>query len=156
MADHDRPNWEAPADGDFARYVERLSAGATRPVVPAPPPGLQPQPRASHQRLPGGGGEPGRVATSALFARRPQLPQVPLAALLAQVRRLLLVGGFVAMALSPVLGLRLWPLTVLAGLLWVALGWLAARLAAEQGRARRAGQAGAPGKTTRPRQPPRP
>ena len=38
MSQDPRSNWDAPADGDFASYVERLSAAQASNSVPAPPP----------------------------------------------------------------------------------------------------------------------
>ncbi len=114
MARSDRHPWDAPVDGDFARYVEQLSA---RPIQPS----AQTQPHESHQRL-STPVPPLRDADTVVSAR----PSASVAAL-QTLRRLLVLAGIILVVASPMLSLPLWPLAFGLIAVWLALGHVAGR-----------------------------
>ncbi|MCE1193138.1 MAG: hypothetical protein LWW96_13405 [Acidovorax sp.] len=149
-----KPEWDTPADGDFARYVERLTAPAPTPVqgghaarssAAAPPPSAVDALRAPAAP----------VAATGL----PDLAQAlqPVAGVLRAVRAvvlLLVLGHAVALFFFRHGSL---PGLVVMGIAWWGLGWLAeslpgvaARVAQSAAAPRRAAQTGPTQRQTRP------
>lgn len=104
-----KPDWDTPPDGDFAAYVERLSAQAP----------LQKAPMA---QIPAAAGRTARAPQ----ALPPDLLQVmrPLAGVLRTVRAVLLVMVVLHGIALFLLGRGSLPGLVVMGAVWWGLGWL--------------------------------
>jgi hypothetical protein len=111
-----RPEWDTPPDGDFARYVERLTAASAKPLA-------RPQPPAPQER------KVARAPVNAgASAAPPDLAQLlaPFMGVLPIVRAVLLVLALGLGAVFFVLGKGSLLAPLLLGLLWWGLGRLAA------------------------------
>lgn len=117
-----KPEWDTPADGDFARYVERLTA-----PVPLPP-GRAARPSASMVERPSGPAarEPGTVALSPELA----LALVPWRTVLRAVRAVLAVLIVLHGAALFLFDQGSLPGWVVMGVIWWSLGGLADRVPA--------------------------
>ena len=117
-----KPEWDTPADGDFARYVERLTASVPARTAPMAPRGAAAAPR----KAPAAGGAAAPAAPAQVLP--PDLAQV-LAPLMGGVR---IVRGVLLLLL--VLHGIAWfvfsqgslPGLVVMAALWWGLGWLIA------------------------------
>jgi len=110
-----RPEWDTPPDGDFARYVERLTSAQ---ASAKPPARAQPQERKA-ERPP---------VTAGVPAMPPDLAQllVPFVGVLQIVRAVLLVLTLAHGAAFVVLGKGSLPGLLFMGFLWWGLGRVAA------------------------------
>lgn len=112
-----KPEWDTPADGDFASYVERLTA--LPPERKAPPTSSR-SPRAPAQPPSSGGSSPPSQALP------PDLTQVllPLLGVLRTVR-VVLLGFLVLHAIALfIFSQGSLPGLIFMGALWWGLGWL--------------------------------
>ncbi|WP_235510592.1 hypothetical protein [Acidovorax sp. Root70] len=115
-----KPDWDTPPDGDFAAYVERLTAPLPAQEARTPQANAAVATRAAQPSAPGA--KPIPVAQ----ALPPDLLQMmrPLAGVLRTVRALLLVMIVLHGIALLLLGRGSLPGLVVMGSVWWALGWL--------------------------------
>ncbi|MDR6152683.1 hypothetical protein QF021_000772 [Acidovorax delafieldii] len=114
-----KPDWDTPPDGDFAAYVERLTAQKPlqkAPVTQAPAAAAAAVGRAA--RAPNAGAQAQALPPDLLQAMR------PLAGVLRTVRAVLLVMVVLHGIALFLLGQGSLPGLVVMGVVWWGLGWL--------------------------------
>lgn len=114
-----RPEWDTPPDGDFARYVERLTAASAKTVARTPPEPSTERKRPAARNAP---------ASPGAQAAPPDLAQLlaPFVGVLQIARAVLLVLTLALGAAFVVLGKGSLAALLFAGLAWWVLGRLAA------------------------------
>ena len=116
-----KPEWDTPPDGDFAAYVERLTA--QKPLQKAP---VTQAPAAAVAAVGRAAQAPNTGAQAQAQALPPDLLQVmrPLAGVLRTVRAVLLVMVVLHGIALFLLGQGSLPGLVVMGVVWWGLGWL--------------------------------
>ena len=116
-----KPDWDTPPDGDFAAYVERLTA--QKPLQKAP---VTQAPAAAVAAVGRAAQAPNTGAQAQAQALPPDLLQVmrPLAGVLRTVRAVLLVMVVLHGIALFLLGQGSLPGLVVMGVVWWGLGWL--------------------------------
>ena len=116
-----KPDWDTPPDGDFAAYVERLTA--QKPLQKAP---VTQAPAAAVAAVGRAAQAPNTGAQAQAQALPPDLLQVmrPLAGVLRTVRAVLLVMVVLHGIALLLLGHGSLPGLVVMGVVWWGLGWL--------------------------------
>ena len=116
-----KPDWDTPPDGDFAAYVERLTA--QKPLQKAP---VTQAPAAAVAAVGRAAQAPNTGAQAQAQALPPDLLQVmrPLAGVLRTVRAVLLVMVVLHGIALFLLGQGSLPGLMVMGLVWWGLGWL--------------------------------